>query len=331
MSTVEERLARDIAAVTRGIVVTDSELLEARKALDERIHGRRAPGRLGTAVAAAAAVVVLIAAGVGAFMMLGDDEPASQPGTSPEVEDPDAAYLVGDAPTPQRIAGVWRLDNGRVSMRITQDGTVSFDEKGTLFSRPVTSGTYVIDGDLITITTTHDVQQTCVGTTYALRASLPAAGQLRFVAKTPPGACSPLPLTKGAWERVLPIGPSLADLVFSADTEWKPVSDTAVLRGVWMAEGGGHVLELDADGSYYIADDTGAPIDRGTWTFRSSELTLTSSVSSSACHGGDTLVLGGVQYEDPGTRGFRGSVRQNSCKAPWTPAAWILLPNDTTN
>ena len=331
MSTVEELLARDIAAVTGGIVVTDSELLDARKALDERIHGRRGPGRLGTAIAAAAVVVVLGAAGVVAFLTTGDDKPSSQLGNSPEEDDPDAAYLVGDAPTPERLAGVWRLDNGKVSVRITREGAVSFDEKGTLFSRPVTSGSYVVNGDLITITTAQDAQPSCVGTKYALRAALPAAGQLRFVVKTALGACSPLPLTKGAWERVLPIGPALAGLVFSKDTEWMPVTDAAVLRGVWMAEGGGHVLELDADGNYYIADNTGVPIDRGTWTFRNADLTLTSSVTSSACHAGDTLVLAGVQYEDPGTRGFRGTVRQNSCNAAWTPAAWILLPNDTTS
>jgi hypothetical protein len=34
MSTIEERLARDIAAVTGGVVVTDSDVRDARDVLD---------------------------------------------------------------------------------------------------------------------------------------------------------------------------------------------------------------------------------------------------------------------------------------------------------
>ena len=41
MSTIEERLARDIAAVTGGVVVTESDLRDARDAVDERIDSRR--------------------------------------------------------------------------------------------------------------------------------------------------------------------------------------------------------------------------------------------------------------------------------------------------
>ena len=41
MSSIEERLARDIAAVTGGVVVTESDLRDARDAVDERIDSRR--------------------------------------------------------------------------------------------------------------------------------------------------------------------------------------------------------------------------------------------------------------------------------------------------
>ena len=63
MSSIEERLARDIAAVTGGVVVTESDLRNAREAIDDRIdsgHQRRRNG----IVAAAAAAVLVVALGV---------------------------------------------------------------------------------------------------------------------------------------------------------------------------------------------------------------------------------------------------------------------------
>ena len=41
MSSIEERFARDIAAVTQGVVVTESDLRDARNAVDERIDSKR--------------------------------------------------------------------------------------------------------------------------------------------------------------------------------------------------------------------------------------------------------------------------------------------------
>ena len=58
MSSIEERLARDIAAVTGGVVVTESDLRDARDAVDERIESRRQRDRRTVLAAAAAAVLV---------------------------------------------------------------------------------------------------------------------------------------------------------------------------------------------------------------------------------------------------------------------------------
>ena len=60
MSTIEERLSRDIEAVTGGIVVTDSELRDARVAVEDRIEGGRQRDRRRGLVAAAAAAAVVV-------------------------------------------------------------------------------------------------------------------------------------------------------------------------------------------------------------------------------------------------------------------------------
>ena len=64
MSSIEERLARDIAAVTKGVVVTESDLRDARDAVDERIDSQRQRDRRRIVVAAAAAAVVIPVLGI---------------------------------------------------------------------------------------------------------------------------------------------------------------------------------------------------------------------------------------------------------------------------
>ena len=106
-----------------------------------------------------------------------------------------------------------------------------------------------------------------------------------------------------------------------------PLSDESALYGDWMAEGGGYVLEISPDGSYYVADESGEPIDRGQWSLRASDLTLTSSAASTECSEGDRLVLGGVEQVDLDTPTMRGTVEQNTCGGAWTPSAWWLIPH----
>lgn len=329
MSSIEERLARDIAAVAGGVVVTDSDLWDARAAVDERIESKRRRDRRRTVVAAAAAAVVVGVVGVTAFQTLGEDAKTAPPAGDPEptLSDADAAYLSGDAPTPQLIAGVWRVDNGVVLLRFGADGTVRFTDHGTLFSDPATIGTYEIDGDLITVTTTEDARSECIGTEFAMHASLPEPGALRFVSSpATSGACTAMPAGHQVLEQVLPTSQSMSEAVFSTERGWQPVSDEVTLHGDWQAEGGGYVLEMAANGSYYVADESAEPIDRGEWSLRGSDLTLTSSASSAECSAGDQLVLAAVQYVDPGTTAIRGTVRKNTCGGAWTPAAWFLIP-----
>ena len=79
MSSIEERLARDIAAVTGGVVVTESDLRDARDAVDERIDSGRQRDRRRTVIAAAAAAVLILVLGVTAFLTLGGDDETAPP------------------------------------------------------------------------------------------------------------------------------------------------------------------------------------------------------------------------------------------------------------
>jgi len=266
MSSIEERLMRDIAAVTGGVVVTDSDLREASNALHESIEGYRRRNHRRTVAVDAAAAVALVAAGVTTYLLMRDDSATTQPvGPAPTTVDPDASFLTGSAPTRELIDGVWRLNDGGVVVRFTPDGAVQFDEAGTLFSHPVTTGSYTIRGDVISVTITHDKERSCVGRTLAMRASLPEAGSMRFVQSSANAVeCSPLPLERGDWEQALPTRhQGLATIDNSTDPGWHPLSGKAVLYGVFLAQGGGHLLEIDRGGAYYVAENSGAAVYRG--------------------------------------------------------------------
>lgn len=332
MSSIEQQLMRDIAAVTEGVVVTDSDLREARNDIGELIDSRRRRDRRRT-VAAVAAAVVLVAGGVTAFLTLGDDDggaprPAGRP--TPAV-DPDADWLTGAVPTDALIQGVWRLDNGGLTLQFQPDGTARIDGHGTLFSHPDTVGTYTISDDRITVNVTDDGNPECVGTQFAMRASIVAPGTMNFVqADSGPGGCALLPagFARGAWDQVLPTrNAQLAGFDNSGSHGWHPLSGKADLYGLFLAGGGGHLLEIDRDGSYYVAAGAITPIDQGHWSLRGSDLTLTSSAGSVGCSKGDTLVLRNVEEVNPGTNVFRGTVGKNTCGGAWTPAEWIMIPS----
>jgi hypothetical protein len=334
MSSIEERLARDIAEVTGGVVVTESDLRNARDAVVERIDGQRQWNRRPTVIVAAAAAVLILILGVTAYQTLGGDHktaPPANPGPTPS--DPEADFLIGSAPTPDLLQGVWRLDNGGVQMRFSAPNVISYDTGGRLFHNPGVHGTYVIAGDLITVSVDGGPAG-CGGHEFAMRASLPeppvGPGALRLVhTQSGTGNCAPAQDERWDMEQVLPTSPDMANLVFSTESGWQPLVGKNSLYGVWLAEGGGYVLEIDPRGSYYVADESDEPIDRGQWSLRGgSDLTLTSSADSALCSEGDRLVLGAVEQVDPGTRVLRSTMQENTCSAPWVPAAWILIPHN---
>jgi len=331
MSSIEERLARDIADVTKGVIVTQPELLEARSALDGRIDGTRRRDRRRTVVAIAAATVVVAGAGFIGFQALsgdGESETEVLSGPTPTtVDDPYADWFTGADPTPRLIDGFWREDNGGMSMMFSEDGTVQFDETGAVYSNPGAWGNYEINGDTITMTLKGG--ETCKGTRFTMRASLQANGDMRALPDygSSPN-CTPIATNQFTWQHVLPTSPNF-DTVFSEDTGWKPLNGQA-LNGDWAAEGGGYVLEMTPDGAYYVLDESAAPIDQGQWSLQGGDLVLTSSASSTGCEKGDRFVLGNVQTINPGTPAIRGSVEENACNGAWTPKTWFLIPNAGT-
>jgi hypothetical protein len=332
MSSIEERLAKDITAVTGGVVVTESDLRNARDSIDERIESRRQWDRRRAVIEAAAAAVVVLVLGITAFLTLGgDDETAAPANPGPTTSDLHAGFLSGRAPTPDLIHGVWRLDNGGVLMRFAPPNLISLDYEGRLFHNPGVQGTYAIDGDLITVSV-DDGPDGCGGDQFAMRASVPNPGALHFVfTQAGTDGCTGADKDeRWVMEQVLPTSQTWADAVVSGDSGWQPLSDEHTLYGSWLTEGGGHVLEIDPGGSYYVADESAEPIDQGQWSLRGTDLTLTSSAESTTCTKGDRLVLGPVKYVDSVPSAMRSTVQKNTCGVAWAEAVWILIPHEGT-
>jgi hypothetical protein len=328
MSTIEDLLLRDIAAVTKGVVVTETDLWEAREAVDARIETQRRKDRRRSVALVAAAAVVVAGAGIAAFQIFEADAtvvPAG-PGLTEESPDVFSDFLVGVAPTTELVDGFWRLDNGGTSMLLAEDGTVQVDSRGAVVGDPATSGTYTIDGDSITMSFTAG---TCAGVQVDMRASLPNTRHLRAVRLSDSAsACAELPLGSVVWEHVLPESAFAAS--FNVETPWQPLAGGESLLGDWFAEGAEHVLEIGQDGTYIILGAGAEPVDEGQWSLRGSELVLTSTAGSVECRDGDQLILSGMEETNPGTAVVRGTVSQNDCRGAWTPKAWMLVPNDTT-
>jgi hypothetical protein len=335
MSAIEERLVQDIAAVTGGVVVTESDLQEAREVLEQNMDRRRWSRRRTAAVLVAAAVVVPFV-GVAVAKSLGSDRSAPPltsvtPSPAPDgvANDPDL-WLTGRAPTPELVRGVWREDNGGVQMRFAAHGVFASDDRGQIFVDPGLAGRWELTGDEITIDVTGG-QAGCAGETIVLRVSLVEKGVLHDTPTEPaPTRCAFLSETWGALEQVLPTSPAIAGYRNSDQENWTPWPRSSHLDGLWMVEGGGYALQIGTDGTYVVAGRSGEPVDRGHWSYRRGELTLTSTAQSQACSQGDRLVWSGVEQLNFGTFALRATVQSNTCDAPWAATHWIMIPDGRT-
>jgi hypothetical protein len=333
MSSLEERLARDITAVTGGVVVTESDLQEARDVLEHNMDERRR-GRRRTAAALVAAAVFVPLVGVAVAKSVGSDRsapPLTQVSPSTQTEgvahDPDL-WLTGRAPTTDLVRGVWRQDNGGVQVRFSADGTFSSDHLGHPFTDPGLVGTWLLTGDRITIDVTGG-SAGCAGETFVLRVSLVKKGVLRDAPTEPaPTRCGFLDETWGALEQVLPTSSAVAGFRTSDKEGWKPWPRHSQLDGLWIIQGGGYAVELGTDGTYVVADRSGEPADRGRWSHRGTELTLTSSAQSVECSQGDRLVWSHVEQVYLGTYAMRGLVQDDTCGAPWAATDLVKIPDD---
>lgn len=323
MSSIEERLARDIAAVTGGVVVTDEDLRVARTAVDERIDGGRRRRVAGVAAAAAAAVVVAVV-GVTALQNLrGDEEPAPL-GPEPTT-DPYAAHLTGDAPTPQALDGIWRVDNGMHLMIFHADGRVEFDHEGLVFHAPDAVGTYEVDGDRISVNVTDDERGPC---RFEIRSAMPEPGVLHYVVEGSDASCARMETGVRRLEQVVPASRPLTEYDIAGATGWAPLTDKSQLHGFLFNEGGGFGLELSPVGDYIVADGAAEPVDSGQWVLRGQDLILTSGGDSPTCKAGDRLVLSNMEYLPDQGLPKRGKVARNDCGGAWAVPYWMVIPSD---
>ncbi|HET7735039.1 MAG TPA: hypothetical protein VFK52_03630 [Nocardioidaceae bacterium] len=324
MSSIEERLVRDIAAVTEGVTVTEQHLREARSNLEEHIEiGQQRERRRGFAIVAAAAVVVPVV-GVLAFQSLGEDKAAVDPSGTPS-EDPSLTQLSVDD-----LTGVWRVDNGVMLVQFHADGTAQFNDDGGLFGSPSTTAEYEIGDDHLTFTTTRSGTDgpTCAGFELPLKVSLPGDGNVDLVNEaTTGGSCMVArPLERWTLERLLPIAEG-AEGVTGDHLTFDPLTDPGLLHGDWVAEGGGIILELDDDGGYTVAGGSGDVLDRGRWKYEAEKLSLVSGPDSPSCGDGDRLVMRSVTHVWDGTAFLRGDITTDTCGGTWAKPAWFLLPN----
>lgn len=336
MSSVEERLGRDIAAVTGDVVVTESDLKNARDAIEDRIEiGRQRSRRRTVAGVVAAAVVLVPIVAMAIARSTGDDDTTRPVGpvtpTATAIRAPADQWLTGESPTRDLVQGVWREDDGNLSIRFSPSGSVQFDEFGQLFGDPGFEGTYQITGDVISIHVDGGGAG-CTGADFAMRASLPEPGMMRFV-PTDAGTrqCTMAQVgVWGTWEQVLPAGPVFEGLKFPDKLPWQLLPDRASLIGMWAAEGGGYALEIDRDGSYYLVDGSAKPIDHGQWSYRNARLALTSSADSVECSKGDQVVVRDVEQVNPGTGtvGMQWTVEQNTCGGAWAAKEWFRVPDE---
>ena len=301
MSSIEERLVRDIAAVTGGVVMTAAYL--SNSDADPKGAG-----------------------------------PAGVQEKTRAMTDQERAFLTGDAPSVESLSGVWRLDNGVTAYQFSDDLTVRFHDSGRLFSDSASTGTYEIDTEnrQIAITTVRSDDAACVGTTTSFWASVPNPGNVRMIAiDTTPG-CSPVSFGRQVLEGLSPVqtfgAGYAAELV--REKGWKPLTGTN-LKGLF-SDGDGRLLELDFDspgpggngaGRYYVVDRTNEVVDQGTWSAGDARLVLTSSAESATCQAGDRLVLSGVEQHPQSQHDFRGTVTQNTCGGDWTSPAWAAVPS----
>lgn len=326
MSSIEERLARDIEAVTGGVVVTQSDIEQAKVQVEDRIErtGRGRRRRTALAISAAAAVA---AGAVGVVVVTdpwGEADPAPA-GSGPDQSD---TSLDGEAPTSESLQGVWRVDNGVTLVSFTGEGEVGMDTRGQI-TDPEISGTYTLEGDQIVVDFEAGAGPGCNGEV-VFSAAVLEQGEMQMVAfdELPDGCVLD---QSGQWvlEHVLPTSREMAGFGPPRSGGYGPL-ERAVLPGFWLVVGGGHGLQLTPDGTYSALDDSGEVVENGRWQLDGDKLSLTADTTE--CR----IVLGDTQHINPGTDMLRGELTEYRCEMPWVSGdggdtmAWFQIPDRTS-
>ncbi len=273
-------------------------------------------------------LVVLAACG-------GAADPPSEPSATPPEPASPSVPVEGQPPTTDNIRGIWQHTTQPTRMiRFGPDQAFAVDTHGSIDSSPALVGTYELDGRDIVVTVTQVGGACDVGDTWTWRTGVPEDGRLQLVfTRTGRGQCA-IPIgTEWSFVRLSPRSPAGADITADPVGGSAPLpanSDEAlrVLDGLWLLEGGGHLLRLRPYGTYAI-DDMGLlgtdPHDAGAIEVAATTLTLVSGAGSNQCAEGDRLVLRSVRIDEIG-RSLRGTVVRDDCThATGTRATWIRL------
>lgn len=292
---------KDIFRMATENVRPDPGALE-RQHRDQRWHV--AKQRAGVYALVAGLVAAAVFVGIRTLRQGAEESPT--PGTAPSAP-------IGAAPTVESLAGIWIVDDDNPLLgRFSMDGSFAFDNIGTLDTDPAATGTYQIDGRIITFT--NGKSRICPeGDRYAWRAGLTEAGRLHvFHEEVVDDVADDCDLVgEQTWTRVSPSSPfGILITATGRSEEGAPPSTESALRGIWLLEGGGHLLRFGTDGTYAI-DDTGGlgtdPDDVGTIAVDGrGGLTLTSGANSRTCAEGDQWVWKEVRLAGDSLRGVVG-------------------------
>jgi hypothetical protein len=251
--------------------------------------------------------------GINALRESGERSPT--PGTMPG----SAAALEGLPPTAERLAGIWIVDDDNpLLVRFSTDGTYAFDNIGSLDTSPAAAGTYEVAGRIIIFT--NGRSRICPnGDRYGWRASLTEDGRLHVLHLERGEVMDDIEedcdlAGESTWTRVSPTSPAGTRISAKPSGEGTPPSIESALRGIWLLEGGGHLLRFGTDGTYAL-DDAGAlgndPDDVGTFEVDGrGGVTLTSGANSRTCAQGDMWVWQNVRLAGPT---LQGVVTDSAC------------------
>jgi hypothetical protein len=218
-------------------------------------------------------------------------------------------------------------------IRFGPDQAFAVDTHGALDDSPAQRGTYEVDGPDIVVTATG-VGPCAAGDSWTWRAGLVGEGELNLVfTDTGHGDCA-IPIgTEWSLIRLSPRSSPGAELAAEPVGRFSPLPANpdealAALDGLWLLEGGGHLLRIRFYGTYAV-DDMGLlgtdPYDAGTVDVAKGTLTLVSVAGSNRCAEGDELVLWDVELDEIG-RTLRATVAEDECAhALGDRPTWIRL------
>ncbi len=238
--------------------MTESDLRDARVAVEDRIEsGRQRDRRRGVVVAAAAAAVVV---GVATWQGLSGKTPVLRRRRPDRRRRPcrtrTRTFLTGDAVTAEILPGVWRLDNRAWLFMFTSDGRFSYDEHRAAVADPLVDGTYAVDGDTITV----DIEggtAGCAGQTLTLRAVVFARARCTCCPSAASRAAAALPSApSGCWSRCCRRATSPGSRT-GPGGNWDPLAGYGAMQGTWYDPQGGYLVELRDDGSYSTLTGSG--------------------------------------------------------------------------